>query len=59
MATGATDDRGGGGRGEKERVNKGTEENVTVAGGGAGTTRRIASEETLGDKIRQLDGVMK
>jgi hypothetical protein len=51
-------DDGDGGRGERERGKKGTEENLTMARG-AGTTRGIAGEETLGDEIRHHDDVMK
>jgi hypothetical protein len=58
MTTGAADDGDGGGRGERERVKKGTEENLTVARG-HGSAWRIAGEKTHGDKIQQPDGVMK
>jgi hypothetical protein len=36
MTTGAVDDGGGGGRGERERVNKGREENLKVVQGRRG-----------------------
>jgi hypothetical protein len=40
MATGAADDGGGGGRGERERVKKGTEENLGGARRGDGAEDR-------------------